>query len=114
MIQVTDLRKAYGSTVAVDGVSFETHAGETFGLLGPNGAGKTTTLRVLSGLLAPSEGSVRVAGLDVGANPAAVRRVVGYLPDDFGVYDDLRIYNRHLTEREIKMLGALDRLPATK
>jgi ABC-2 type transport system ATP-binding protein len=74
---------------AVRGLSLEVEAGGVFGLLGPNGAGKTTTLRVLAGLLAPSEGAVEVAGLDVRADPAAARRVVGYLPDDFGVYDDL-------------------------
>jgi len=91
MIEIENLSVRYGGAdrPAVDGLSLEIGEGQLFGLLGPNGAGKTTTLRVLSGLLAPSEGSVSVAGLDVGANPAAVRRVVGYLPDDFGVYDDL-------------------------
>jgi len=91
MIKIEELvvRYAGADQPAVDGLSLEVGEGGLFGLLGPNGAGKTTTLRVLAGLLAPSAGSVEVAGLDVRAHPASVRRIVGYLPDDFGVYDDL-------------------------
>ena len=91
MIRVEDLVVRYGPTgpPAVDHLSLCVGEGELFGLLGPNGAGKTTTLRVLAGLLRPSEGRVEVAGRDVVSEPAAVRRLVGFLPDDFGVQDDL-------------------------
>ena len=91
MIRIEDLTVRYegAEKPAVEGLSLEVPQGELFGLLGPNGAGKTTTLRVLAGLLAPTSGRIEVAGLDVSADPAAARRVVGFLPDDFGLYDDL-------------------------
>jgi ABC-2 type transport system ATP-binding protein len=83
------VRYPHAERPAVRELSLDVAEGELFGLLGPNGAGKTTTLRVLAGLLAPSAGRVEVGGVDVAADPAAVRRIVGYLPDDFGVYEDL-------------------------
>jgi ABC-2 type transport system ATP-binding protein len=87
MIQVQNLKKAYGATVAVDGVSFEVRPGETFGLLGPNGAGKTTTIGVMIGILAPDAGSVVVDG---GASPAdpAARRTIGVAPQNLALYED--------------------------
>ena len=72
-VVVTALVKSFGSTTAVSGLSFEVAAGEIYGLLGPNGAGKTTTLRILAGLLAPTAGAARVAGLDVAARAAGGR-----------------------------------------
>jgi ABC-2 type transport system ATP-binding protein len=74
---------------AVESLDLDIGAGEVFGFIGPNGAGKTSTLKVLAGLMAPTSGEVEVAGVRVHANPADVRRKVGYLPDFFGVYDDL-------------------------
>jgi ABC-2 type transport system ATP-binding protein len=88
MIQVRDLRKSYGSLVAVDGVSFEVRGGETFGLLGPNGAGKTTTIGMMIGVLAPDSGEILVNG---GARPTepVARRAIGVAPQSLALYEDL-------------------------
>ena len=84
-IGVDGLRKAYGEVQALDGVSFAVREGEVFGLLGPNGAGKSTTVRVLVTLTHPDSGSASVGGRDVVREQAAVRRVLGYVPQDSGV-----------------------------
>ena len=86
MIEVRDLHKAFGKVVAVDGVTFSAHDGEITGLLGPNGAGKTTTLRCLYTLMQPDRGQVLVDGIDAAADPVAVRRRLGVLPDARGLY----------------------------
>src|SRR2546426_12810684 len=88
MIRVQDLRKSYGSTVAVDGVSFEVARGETFGLLGPNGAGKSTTIHLLVGALRPDAGEVRVDG-DGDPTVASVRRRIGVAPQSLALYEAL-------------------------
>ncbi len=93
MIEVRDLHKAFGSVKAVDGVGFTARDGEITGLLGPNGAGKTTTLRMLYTLMAPDRGQVLVDGIDAAADPLAVRRTLGVLPDARGLY-------KRLTARE--------------
>jgi ABC-2 type transport system ATP-binding protein len=89
VIEVTDLVKKFGSQRAVDGVSFTVGRGELFGLLGPNGAGKTTTIGVLSTLLRPDGGQVRIGGHDVTASPAQVRRLIGVVPQEIALYTDL-------------------------
>jgi gliding motility-associated transport system ATP-binding protein len=89
MIQVDHLTKFYGKSVAVDDISFSVERGEILGFLGPNGAGKTTTMRILTGFLAPSEGTARVAGYDVQSQSLEVRRRVGYLPETVPLYIDL-------------------------
>ncbi|HPF71430.1 MAG TPA: ABC transporter ATP-binding protein, partial [Candidatus Krumholzibacteria bacterium] len=89
MIEVRDLVKKYGSHRAVDGVSFDVARGELFGLLGPNGAGKTTTISVLATLLAADGGKARIGGHDVAAEPAAVRRLIGVVPQEIALYGDL-------------------------
>ena len=86
------LRKAYGRTQALDGLYLRVAPGEIFGLIGPNGAGKTTTLRILAGLLAPDTGRSTIEGLDVVREPRKIRRLVGYMPEDFGLYDDLLVW----------------------
>jgi len=93
-IEARDLRKVFrdsrrSDVVAVDGVSFECRAGEIFGLLGPNGAGKTTTLRMLSTVMKPSAGTAVVAGHDVCKDPLAVRRAIGFLSANTGLYGRL-------------------------
>ncbi|HET9106021.1 MAG TPA: ATP-binding cassette domain-containing protein [Steroidobacteraceae bacterium] len=89
MIEVENLRKSFGAVKAVDGVSFAARDGEITGLLGPNGAGKTTTLRMLYTLMKPDQGTVRVDGIDAVADPLAVRRRLGVLPDARGLYKRL-------------------------
>src|SRR5438309_2102146 len=84
-IAVQDLRKRYGDVQALDGVSFAVREGEVFGLLGPNGAGKSTTVRTLVTLTTPDSGSASVAGHDVLRERLAVRRALGYVPQDSGV-----------------------------
>lgn len=85
------LTRRFGTLVAVDHVSFSIIRGEVFGVLGPNGSGKTTTIRMLCGLLEPSEGTARVAGFDVRTDPEEVRRRIGYMSQQFGLYDDLTV-----------------------
>jgi ABC-2 type transport system ATP-binding protein len=87
-LSVRDLRKSYGATVAVDGVSFDVARGECFGLLGPNGAGKSTTINALVGALAPDSGEVRVDG-DGDPSRADVRRKIGVAPQSLALYDEL-------------------------
>ena len=106
MIEVSDLHKQFGSVRAVDKVSFVARDGEITGLLGPNGAGKTTTLRMLYTLMKPDHGSVRVDGIDAAADPLAVRRRLGVLPDARGLY-------KRLSAREnIDYFGRLQGLDA--
>ena len=89
MIEVRDLHKAFGKIIAVDGATFIARDGEITGLLGPNGAGKTTTLRCLYTLMQPDRGQVLVDGIDAAADPIAVRRSLGVLPDARGLYKRL-------------------------
>lgn len=89
MIQVEALRKLYGTTVAVDSVTFSAGPGEIFGLLGPNGAGKTTTLNCISGLLPPTSGHIRILGHDVVRDGVAARRALGVVPQELALYEDL-------------------------
>jgi ABC-2 type transport system ATP-binding protein len=92
IIETRDLRKKYGKFDAVNGLSLEVPAGSIYGFVGPNGAGKTTTMRMLTTLTRPSSGEAWVAGHSVQAEPRAVRRAIGYMPDEFGVYDDMRVW----------------------
>src|SRR5262245_63859324 len=92
MIEVIHFTKHYGDFVAVDNLSFSIGQGEIFGFIGPNGAGKSTTIRFLATLLRPTAGEGRVAGHSVTAEPMAVRRVIGFMPDDFGVYDGMKVW----------------------
>ncbi|HYM91161.1 MAG TPA: ABC transporter ATP-binding protein [bacterium] len=89
MVEAQDLQKRFRTFHAVKGVSFRCYAGEVFGLLGPNGAGKTTTIRMLTTILRPTSGTARIAGHDVIEDPEAVRRVIGVLPENTGIYGRL-------------------------
>jgi gliding motility-associated transport system ATP-binding protein len=91
MIQVENLTKRYGPTLAVSDVSFEVQKGEVLGFLGPNGAGKTTTMRILTGYLTPTDGRVRVAGFDVLEEPLEAKKRTGYLPENPPVYPDMTV-----------------------
>jgi ABC-2 type transport system ATP-binding protein len=91
MISVQNLTKRFGSLTAVDNLSLEIGPGEVFGFIGPNGAGKSTTMKVLACLLKPDSGTATVCGHDVRTDGPAIRRVLGYMPDFLGVYDDLTV-----------------------
>jgi ABC-2 type transport system ATP-binding protein len=90
-VEVAGLTRRFGDFVAVDDISFRVSRGEIFGFLGPNGAGKTTTIKILTGLLDPSEGTARVAGLDVESERTALRSVIGYMSQKFSLYGDLTV-----------------------
>src|SRR5207248_398944 len=91
MIAVQDLTKVYGKRAALDHISFEVPEREIFGFVGPNGAGKTTTLRILAALLEPTEGKAFIDGADVTRDREKVHTRIGYMPDFFGVYDQLTV-----------------------
>lgn len=90
-IQLVDVKKRYGSTVALNGLSFEAARGEMFGLIGPDGAGKTTAIRLICGLMHPDSGELRVLGLDPTRQHRAITHKVGYLSQRFSLYGDLTI-----------------------
>ncbi len=92
VVETRGLIKRYGDQLAVAGVDLLVGPGEIFGLVGPNGAGKTTTMKILATLLAPTSGEAYVTGIPVDADPIEVRRRIGYMPDFYGVYDDLRVW----------------------
>src|ERR1700720_4881743 len=88
-LEVIDVRKRFGATVALDGVSFQVAQGEMFGLLGPNGAGKTTLLSILSCLLEATAGEVRLLGQRIEPRNRAVRYLIGIVPQELAIYDEL-------------------------
>ncbi len=90
-VEIRNLWVHYGEVRAVRGITFDIPQGEVFGFIGPNGAGKSSTIKVLATLLRPSHGSARIGGIDVRDNPMKIRGRIGYMPDFFGVYDDLSV-----------------------
>jgi ABC-2 type transport system ATP-binding protein len=113
-IEVQNLSKHFGNVVAVDDVSFTVEQGEVVGFLGPNGAGKTTTMRVLTGFLPPSEGSVRIAGHDMFRSSLMARRMIGYLPEIPPLHPEMTVlsYLRYVTA--IKGVGRSSRSAAVE
>ena len=91
MLYINDLTKNYGSFTAVNHLSLHIPEGDLFGFVGPNGAGKTTTIRIVCGLLRASGGSVRIGGTAAAVGSKAMKRMIGYVPDFFGVYDNLKV-----------------------
>ncbi len=92
MIKIENVSKYYRKFPAVSNLNLEIGRGEVFGFIGPNGAGKTTTIKMLSTLMLPSEGRLSIGGFDIEREPHEVRRIIGYMPDSFGVYDDLLVW----------------------
>ncbi|WP_429313590.1 ATP-binding cassette domain-containing protein [Paenibacillus mucilaginosus] len=90
MIEIENLTKSYGSFTALKSMNMSIEKGTVFGFVGPNGAGKSTTMSILATLLAPTSGSAKVGGYEVTENPKAVRSLIGYMPDFFGVYDQFK------------------------
>jgi ABC-2 type transport system ATP-binding protein len=109
MIEADHLSKTYGSTLAVEDVTFSVEAGEILGFLGPNGAGKTTTMRILSGYLPASRGTARIAGFDVHENSMAVRQNIGYLPESPPLYPDMTVEGFLWFVARLKGVAAGDR-----
>ena len=112
MISVSNLSRSYGSTLAVDNVSFEITNGEVVGLLGHNGAGKTTIMKMITGFIEPSSGSVEVDGLVLGENTVGIQKKIGYLPENCPVWPEMRvtdylIYQAKLHLVEEAMIGSL-------
>ena len=105
MIATQELTKKYQDVLALDRLNLVVEAGEIFGYIGPNGAGKTTTIRILSGLMRPTSGQATVAGVDVVRHPQEAKKVVGYMPDVFGVYQGMRVWEY------LDFFGAAYRLP---
>ena len=91
MIKTQDLTKAYGSLYAVHNLTLELGEGDLFGFIGPNGSGKTTTMKMLATLLQPTWGEASVCGYSIYTHPREIRRLIGYMPDFFGVYDDMTV-----------------------
>ncbi len=105
IIETRDLTKVYGQQIAVSHLNLVIQPGEIFGFLGPNGAGKTTTLLMLLGLSEPTSGQARVCGFDPTREPLKVKRVVGYLPENVGFYDDLN------ASQNLKYVARLNGIP---
>ncbi len=103
MIRVQNLSKYYGPRAAIKNLSFEIQKGEIVGFLGPNGAGKTTTMKMLTGFMTPTEGSIEIAGFDVRKNPIEVKKKLGYLPETPPVYSDMTVtaYLRYVADLKL-------------
>lgn len=108
MIEVKDLTKKYGSFKALDKVSFQVNKGEVIGFLGPNGAGKTTTMRILTGYIPPSSGTVEIGGFDVIENSLEIRKRIGYLPENNPIYLDMDV------DEFLKFVAGLKRVSRDK
>ncbi len=91
MLDVQQLRKEYGTLVAVNDISFQLYPGDVFGFIGPNGAGKTTTIKMLATLLEPTRGTALLNGIDIVKYPEEVRPLLGYMPDFFGLYEGITV-----------------------
>ena len=91
LVEVENLHRRYGDVHAVHGLNFSLRRGEVLGFLGPNGAGKTTTMQMICGVLAPSEGAVRIGGIDLLDEPIAAKRQLGYLPEQPPLYRELTV-----------------------
>ena len=91
MIETNQLTKRYGDLIAVNNINLKLTAGDVFGFIGPNGSGKTTTMRMLATLLSPDYGEAYVCGMSIYTHPQEIRRLVGFMPDFFGVYDDMTV-----------------------
>ncbi|MDD1705528.1 MAG: ATP-binding cassette domain-containing protein [Methanoregulaceae archaeon] len=107
-IDVTNLTKIFGTTIAVDHISFSVREGEIFGFLGPNGAGKTTTTRMLTGVIPPNEGTARVLGYDIRKSPVLAKQGFGVVPETSNAYTDLTAW------QNLMLMGELYGLPRSR
>jgi len=109
MIKVQNLAKVFGTKRAVDGVSFSVERGEVLGFLGPNGAGKSTTMRMITGFISRSAGTVSVGGFDTVEHPIEAKRLIGYLPENAPAYTDMTVYGFLNFAAEIRGLRGEDK-----
>ncbi len=105
IIEIKELSKRFGKRFAVNNISFSIESGEIFGLVGPNGAGKTTTMRMIVTLLKPDKGEILVGGYSIHKKPNEVRRIIGFMPDSFGVYGDMTV------QEYLDFFGACYKIP---
>ena len=110
MISFQNLTKYYGTTCAVNALSFDIQTGEILGLLGPNGAGKTTTLRILTCFLRPTSGTVKVKNHDITRESLPIKRLIGYLPESAPLYTDMLVYDYLTYVAAIRSLVGEDRI----
>ncbi|MGH9813116.1 MAG: ABC transporter ATP-binding protein, partial [Candidatus Acidiferrales bacterium] len=110
-VVVSELTKRFLGITAVDRLSFDVHPGEIFGLVGPDGAGKTTTLRMLAGVLPPDDGTAVVAGFDVRSDPEGVKHHISYMPQRFGLYEDLTVDENIRFYSDLFGVGRAEREP---
>ena len=108
MVQAKALRKEYGTTRAVNEMSFDVFRGEVVGFLGPNGAGKTTTMKMLTGFLKPTSGIALIDGIDVGVDPLAAQARIGYLPENAPLYDDMMVIDFLRYVAELRGVGGAE------
>lgn len=108
IIEITELTKTYNGNPAVDHLNLKVDQGDIFGFVGPNGAGKTTTIRIMATLLAANEGDISIAGYSVSKSPDRVRQLIGYMPDFFGVYPDMLVWEY------LDFFGACYKIPTHK
>ncbi|WP_258367114.1 ATP-binding cassette domain-containing protein, partial [Mesotoga sp. TolDC] len=90
MIEALNLTRSFGSLIAVDQLNLNISSGEIYGFLGPNGAGKTTTIKMLTGVIAPSSGKIKIAGLDIERSKLEIKRLISVVPDEPKMYDNLK------------------------
>jgi ABC-2 type transport system ATP-binding protein len=108
MIAISDLSKVYGATHALRGITFEVPRGQVVGFLGPNGAGKSTTMKILTGYVRPTEGGVKVSGIDVTKEPVSAQARIGYLPESNPLYDEMMV------QEYLEYLAEIRRIPANE
>src|SRR5688572_31668170 len=112
MIRVQNLTKNFGPKVAVNGISFSVEKGEVLGFLGPNGAGKSTSMRMITGFIPPTAGTISVGGFDMVENPIPAKRLIGYLPENAPAYTDMTVHGFLSFCAEIRGLRGEDRKKA--
>ena len=108
VVETTNLTKSYGDFTALSDLSIHVNRGQILGFIGPNGAGKTTTIKILVGLSTPTSGSATIAGVDCSQNASRIKRLVGYMPDKFGSFDNMRVHEY------LDFFGAIFGIPASQ